>query len=59
MTTTEAAIDEVRESRRRMSRNCGHDPAKLIAYLKQYSREHSSQIRKYETARASGQTQPA
>jgi len=59
MTATETAIEEVRESRNRMSRECGHDPAKLIAYLKQYSLEHSSEIRQYEATRRTAESQPA
>jgi len=59
MTATETAIEEVRESRNRMSRECGHDPAKLIAYLKQYSREHSSEIREYGATSRTSEPQPA
>ena len=59
MTTTEAAIDEVRESRKRMSHDCEHDPSKLIAYLKQYEHKHSSQILEYKKARTTKQPYPA
>jgi hypothetical protein len=47
MTTSDAIIEEIRESRKRMSEECDHDPAKLIAYLKQYEKKCQSQIKVY------------
>ena len=50
MKTVEAVIKEIRESRIRMSRECGHDPAKLIAHLQQFNRKYASQVREYRKA---------
>ena len=47
MDTGESVIEEIRESRRRMSKECGHDPAKFIAYLKTFNAKYSSQVEKY------------
>ena len=46
--TTQSIMDEVREGRVRMSRECGHDPSKLIAYLQQYNRKYAAQVDRYE-----------
>lgn len=34
MTTAAQVIEEIRESRRRISAECGHDPVRVVAYLK-------------------------
>ncbi len=61
MNATETVIAEIRESRRRMSEQCGHDPAKYIEYLKTLSDKYAVQVARYrkeqptalvETARA-------
>jgi hypothetical protein len=51
MTTGEEIIEEVRSSRRQMSLECGHDPARLIAYLKQYNDKYAAEIKAYLAVR--------
>jgi len=41
-------MDEVREGRVRMSRECGHDASKLIAQLRDYDRKCAVQIEQYK-----------
>jgi hypothetical protein len=57
MTTGEEIIEEVRSSRRRMSLECGHDPARLIAYLKQYNDRYAAEIKAYLAARETPDTE--
>ena len=47
MTTTESVIEEIRESRRRMSRDCGHDPSSLIDYMQTFNKKYASQVEEY------------
>jgi len=49
MVTSDTIIDEIRESRRRMSKECGHDPARYIKYLKSFNRKYAAQVEKYRT----------
>ena len=49
--TSQAVINEIRESRTRMSRECGHDPSKLIAYLQRYNRKYATQVSQYQRRR--------
>ena len=46
--TVQTTINEIREGRVRMSRECGHDPSKLIAYLQQYNRKCAAQVDQYK-----------
>ena len=48
--TVKSIMDEVREGRVRMSEECGHDPARLIAYLQQYNRKYAAQVDLYRKA---------
>jgi hypothetical protein len=48
MTESDKIIEEIRESRRRMSEDCQHDPAKLIAYLKRIGAKYASQVEDYK-----------
>ena len=50
MTTAETVIEEIREARRRMSAECGHDPERYVKYLKEFSRKYSAQVEKYRAA---------
>ena len=52
MTTAESVIEEIRESRRRMSRDCGHDPSKLIDYIQTFNRKYASQVEEYRKRHA-------
>ena len=47
MTTAESVIEEIRESRRRMSRDCGHDPSRLIEYIRTFDKEYASQVEEF------------
>jgi hypothetical protein len=40
-------IDEIREARLRMSRECGHDPNKLLEALRPYNQKYVAQIAEY------------
>jgi hypothetical protein len=44
-------LEEIRESRKRMSEKCQHDPAKLVA-LKAASEKYSSQVEAYRRTHA-------
>ena len=50
-TETEMVIDEIREGRRRLSEQFGHDPAKYVAYLKALDQKHKTQIGQFLTLR--------
>lgn len=50
MTDAERVIEEIRESRRRMSEQCGHDPGKLIEYLQTFNRKYVAQVAEFERA---------
>ena len=47
MSTTDAVIEEIRESRRRMSAECGHDPSRYVEYLKRFNEKYSVQVEAY------------
>ena len=51
MTTAEQVIEEIRESRIRMSDECGNDPAKYIAYLKEFNDKYSAEVKAYRDSR--------
>ena len=51
MTETDQVIDEVRRSRRRMSEECGHDPARLVRLLQDFNRRYAAQVRTYRRLR--------
>lgn len=59
MITFEQAIDEIRESRCRMSEACGHDPAKLVQYLKTFNRKYAAQVERYRRKRRKTSAQTA
>jgi hypothetical protein len=46
-------IGEIRESRVRMSEECGHDPARYIANLKSLNHKYSAQIAMFREQRKS------
>ena len=46
--TAQKIMDEVREGRVRMSRECGHDASKLIAQLREYDRKYAAQVDQYK-----------
>jgi hypothetical protein len=47
MNGSETTLEEIRESRRRMSEQFGHDPAKFVEYLKSFSDRYSAQVARY------------
>lgn len=47
MITSREVIEEIRESRRRMSEQSEHDPATYIEYLKTFNAKYSAQVEKY------------
>ncbi len=52
MTSEQAVIEEIREARRRMSAECGHDPDRYVKYLKELSWKYSAQVEKYRATRS-------
>jgi hypothetical protein len=59
MDPTDAVIDEIRESRRRMSSQCGHDPKRYVEYLKALSPKYADQVERYRKAREDRLAKPA
>ena len=51
MSASETIIEEIRESRRRMSAQCGHDPAMYIEFLKNFNDKYSVQVARYRKER--------
>ena len=47
MLTSDTIFDEIRESRRRMSKECAHDPAKYVEYLRTFDQKYAAQIERY------------
>lgn len=48
MIISDEVIEEIRESRCELSRRFGHDPAKVIAYLKTVEHKYAAQIERYQ-----------
>ena len=46
-------IESIRESRRRMSEECNHDPDRYIAYLKSFNAKYSKQVESFQKLRDS------
>jgi hypothetical protein len=51
MREADHAIEEVRRSRREMSADCGHDPARLVQLLQTYNERYAAQVRRYQRRR--------
>jgi hypothetical protein len=50
-------IDEVRQERHRISQQCGHDPARLVAYYMELQKKYAERlIAKKEQAEQKDQT---
>ena len=47
MSEIDKIIEEIRESRRRMSAECGHDPARYIEMMKAYNEKFAEQVERY------------
>ena len=47
MTPSDEVIEEIREARRRISKQCDHDPAKYCAYLRSIEHKYAAQIERY------------
>ena len=58
MTTSEEVIEEIRESRCRLSRRFGHDPAKYIAYLRTFEHKYAAQIERYRKEHGARPAEP-
>ena len=52
MKTSDAVIEEIRQARRRMSEECGHDPVRYIRYLKTLNDKYSTQVERYRKEHA-------
>jgi len=50
MTAAEQIIDEIRESRRKLSAQCGHDPVKYIALLKEFNEKYAAEVAAYRNS---------
>ena len=57
--TAESVIDEIRQSRRRMSEECGHDPARYIDYMKGFNGKYAAQVKRYREGLRSRPAEPA
>ena len=44
---SDEVFEEIRESRRRMSRECAHDPVKYVDYLKAFNEKYRAQVERY------------
>ena len=53
MDTYQELIDSIRESRRRMSEECDHDPARYLAHLRSFDARYSKQIESFQKLRDS------
>ncbi len=53
MDTYRELIDSIRESRRRMSEECDHDPARYLAYLQSFNARYSKQVGLFQKLRDS------
>ena len=53
MDTYRELIDSIRESRRRMSEECDHDPARYLAYLQSFNAKYSKQVESFQKLRDS------
>ncbi|MFP4058707.1 MAG: hypothetical protein ACLF0G_17710 [Candidatus Brocadiia bacterium] len=51
MTETDRVIEEIREGRYRLSRECGHDIRRLVELLGHYEQRYAEQVRRYERLR--------
>ncbi len=47
-------IDSIRESRRRMSEECNHDPGQLLEYLQSFNARYSKQVELFQNRAADG-----
>ena len=45
-------IDQVRESRRQMSKACGHNMAEYVAYLRSFNTKYSEQVARFQSQRS-------
>jgi hypothetical protein len=52
MTGHDEVIEEIRESRRRLSAECGHDPARYIERLKAFNRKYGAQVVRFQQQHA-------
>ncbi|MBM4048802.1 MAG: hypothetical protein FJ279_27175 [Planctomycetes bacterium] len=59
MITSEAVIEEIRASRRRMSEEAGHDPAKYIERLKAFNTKYAAQVERYRAGGSASLTKTA
>lgn len=57
MITSQEIIEEIRESRRRMSADCGHDVAKYVEQLKRFNQKFSQQVEEYRKQQESLQAE--
>ena len=57
MDTYQEVIESIRESRRRMSEKCNHDPSRYIAYLQSFNVKYSKQVESFQKLRDSVPTE--
>lgn len=55
-TASDPVIDEIREIRHRISAQCGHDPAKLVAYYMELQKQYQDRL--IDTAKPSERRDP-
>ena len=47
-TDSDDVIEEIRQSRKRMSEQSGHDPGKYIDLLKTLNRKYATQVKRFQ-----------
>jgi hypothetical protein len=46
-TMDDQVVEEIREARVSMSKLCGNDPARMVAYLKTYNKKYAREVGRY------------
>lgn len=59
MTATDEIIEEIRQSRRNMSKQCAHDMVRYLEYLKQFNSKYAAQVAKFRRLHRPSSETPA
>ena len=59
MTGSDEIIEEIRQSRRNMSKQCGHDMVQYLEYLKQFDSKYAAQVAKFRRLHRPSTEMPA
>ena len=50
-TVDDQVVEEIREARVSMSKLCGNDPARMVAYLQIYNKKYAWEVGRYRKSR--------